>query len=133
MSVYVIHSFDGIYGGLYGMEMWSLEELPDIATAKDVAKEMSCAIIRSHSDITDILYERAEDYVYLDMDEGRITSQAQRDDALRSYYDTCANDDIAYCIIKLDPSYTIKQYNEMLTNREYDYEELADTFGVEEY
>jgi len=133
MSTYVIHSFDEIFGGLHGMEMWSLEEWPNDSEALSIAKDMSCDVIDSYSDITDILRERAEDYLSYDIEEGRITSEQQRETALDNYYDECVEEDIAYEIVKLDASYTIEQYNEMLASGEYDYEELAERFGVEEY
>ena len=133
MSVYVIHSFDEIFGGLHDMEEWSMEELPHDDEALSIAKDMSCDVIDSYSDITDILRERAEDYLSYDIEEGRITSEQQRETALNNYYDECVKEDIAYEIVKLDASYTIEQYNEMLANGEYDYEELAEQFGVEEY
>lgn len=115
------------------MEMWTLEEFPDDGEALSIAKSMSCDVIDSYSDITDILHERAEDYLSYDIEEGRIISEQQRETALNDYYDDCVEEDIAYEIVKLDASYTIEQYNEMLASGEYSYEELAEQFGVEEY
>ena len=133
MDVYVIHAFDEIFGGLHGMEEWSMEECQSEKEAVESAIEMSCDVIDSYADITEILRERAEDYLSYDIEEGRITSEQQRETALDNYYDECVEEDIAYEIVKLDASYTIEQYNEMLASGEYDYEELAERFGVEEY
>ena len=115
------------------MEMWSLEEWLNDGEALSIAKDMSYDVIDSYSNIIDILRERAEDYLSYDIEEGRITSEQQRETALNNYYDECVNEDIAYEIIKLDASYTIEQYNEMLKSGEYDYKELAEQFGVEKY
>ena len=133
MSIYVIHAFDEIYGGLHGMEMWTLEEFKNESEATDVAEEMSRDIIDSYSDITDILKERAEDLLSYDIEEGRIIFEHQRERAFNSYYEECVGEDISFNITKLDPKYTIEQYNEMILSKEYDYEELADKFGMEEY
>ena len=133
MDVYVIHAFDEIYGGLHGMEMWSLEEFNNESEATDVAEEMSCDIIDSYSDITDILKERAEDLLSYDIEEGRIHSAEEQEKYFNQYYEECVGEDISFSITKLDPKYTIEQYNEMILSQEYDYEELADKFGVEEY
>lgn len=115
------------------MEMWSLEEFKNESEAIDIAKEMSCDIIECYSDITDILKERAEDLLSYDIEEGRIHSEEEQEEYFNRYYKECVEEDISGDIIKLDPKYTIEQYNEMITSGEYDYEELADKFGVEEY
>ena len=133
MDVYLIHAFDEIYCGLHGMEMWSLEEFKNESEAIDIAKEMSCDIIESYSDITDILKERAEDLLSYDIEEGRIHSVEEQEKYFNQYYKECVEEDISGDIIKLDPKYTIEQYNEMIANGKYDYEELADKFGMEEH
>lgn len=133
MAVYVIHAYDEIFGGLHGMEMWSLEEFKNESEAIDIAKEMSCDIIDSYSDITDILKERAEDLLSYDIEEGRIHSAEEREKYFNQYYEECVEEDMSFYITKLDSKYTIEQYNEMITSGEYDYEELADKFGMEEY
>jgi len=133
MNVYVIHAFDEIYGGLHGMEDWTIEECKDENEAIDIAKDMSCDVIDRYADITDILAERAEDLLSYDIEEGRIISEQQKETAFNNYYEECVVEDMAYEIVKLDASYTIDQYNEMLDSGEYDYEDLVEEFGVEEY
>ena len=133
MNVYVIHAYDEIFGGLHGMEMWSLDEWLNDSEALSIAKDMSCDVIDSYSDITDILRERAEDCLSYDIEEGRIISEQQKETAFNNYYEECVVEDMAYEIVKLDASYTIDQYNEMLDSGEYDYEDLVEEFGVEEY
>ena len=133
MNVYVIHAFDEIYGGLHGMEDWTIEECKDENEAIDIAKDMSCDVIDRYADITDILAERAEDLLSYDIEEGRIISEQQKETAFNNYYEECVVEDMAYEIVKLDASYTINQYNEMLDSGEYDYEDLVEEFGVEEY
>ena len=133
MNVYVIRAFDEIYGGLHGMEDWTIEECKDENEAIDIAKDMSCDVIDRYADITDILAERAEDLLSYDIEEGRIISEQQKETAFNNYYEECVVEDMAYEIVKLDASYTIDQYNEMLDSGEYDYEDLVEEFGVEEY
>ena len=87
----------------------------------------------SYSDITDILKERAEDLLSYDIEEGRIHSAEEQEKYFNQYYEECVGEDISFSITKLDPKYTIEQYNEMILSQEYDYEELADKFGMEEY
>ena len=133
MDVYVIHAFDEIYGGLHGMEIWTLEEFKNESEATEAAIEMSRDIIDSYSDITDILKEQAEDSLSYDIEEGRIHSVEEQEKYFNQYYEECVGEDISFNITKLDPKYTTEQYNEMILSKEYDYEELADKFGMEEY
>jgi len=132
MGIYVIRAFDKIFGGLHGMEEWSMEECQSEKEAVESAIEMSCDVIDSYSDITDILRERAKDYLSYDIEEGRITSEQQRETALDNYYDECVKEDISYEIVKLDSSHSLEEYEKMLAD-EYTYDELIDEFGVEEY
>lgn len=132
MNVYVIHSFDEIYGGLHGMEDWSMEEYQSEKEAIETAIEMSYDVIDSYSDITEILHERAEDLLSYDIEEGRIISEQQRETAFNNYYDECVKEDISYEIVKLDFSHSLEEYEKMLDDG-YTYDELIDEFGVEEY
>ena len=74
-----------------------------------------------------------DDRHYGDIEEGRIHSVEEQEKYFNQYYEECVGEDISFDIIKLDPKYTIEQYNEMILSKEYDYEELADKFGMEEY
>ena len=132
MGIYVIRAFDEIFGGLHGMEEWSMEECQSEKEAVESAIEMSCDVIDSYSDITDILRERAKDYLSYDIEEGRITSEQQRETALDNYYDECVKEDISYEIVKLSSSHSLEGYEKMLADG-YTYDELIDEFGVEEY
>lgn len=132
MNVYVIHAFDEIYGGLHGMEEWSMEECQSEKEAIEAAIEMSCDVIDSYTDITEILHERAEDYLSYDIEEGRITSEQQRETTLNNYYDECVKEDISYEIVKLNSSHSLEEYEKMLADG-YTYDELIDEFGTEEY
>ena len=132
MSVYAIHGFEQVYGGLNGMEEWSLEECNDIEEAIESAIEMSYDVISSYDEITDVLHERAEDYLSYDIEDGNISSEQQRETAFNGYYNECVNEDIAYDVVKLDPSFTLKQYEQMLADG-YTYGELIDEFRTEEF
>lgn len=133
MSIYLIHAFDEIYGGMHGVEMWSLEECKNESDVKDIAIEMSKDIIDSYGDITDELRQRAEDYVSYDIEEGLIGfSEFEREQRLEVYYEECVNEDVAYTIVKLDSRYTLEEYSEILDSHEYWYDEIEEIFGVEE-
>lgn len=132
MNVYVIHSFDEIYGGLHGMEDWSMEEYQSEKEAIETAIEMSYDVIDSYSDITEILHERAEDLLSYDIEEGRIISEQQKETTFNNYYDECVKEDISYEIVKLDFSHSLEEYEKMLDDG-YTYDELIDEFGMEEY
>lgn len=132
MSVYVIHGYEEIFGGMHGMEEWSMEELQNEKEAIETAIEMSRDVIESYSDITDILDERAEDSLSYDIEEGRINSEFQRERAFNNYYEDCVEEDIAYTVVKLNPSHSLEEYEKMHANG-YTYDELIDEFGVEEY
>lgn len=132
MNVYVIHAFDEIYGGLHGMEDWTIEECKDENEAIDIAKDMSCDVIERYADITDILAERAEDLLSYDIEEGRINSESQREQAFNNYYEDCVKEDIFYSIVKLNSSHSLEEYEKMLADG-YTYDELIDEFGMEEY
>lgn len=132
MDVYVIHSFDEIYGGLHGMEEWSMEECQSEKEAIETAIEMSCDVIDSYSNIREILHERAEDLLSYDIEEGRIISEQQRETALNNYYDECVKEDISYYVNKLNSSHSLEEYEKMLADG-YTYDELIDEFGMEEY
>lgn len=132
MNVYVIHAFDEIFGGLHGMEEWSMEECQNEKEAIETAIEMSCDVIDSYSDITEILHERAEDLLSYDIEEGRINSEFQREQAFNSYYEDCIREDISYYVVKLDSSHSLEEYEKMHADR-YTYDELIDEFGMEEY
>ena len=132
MDIYVIHAFDEIFGGLHGMEEWSMEECQSEKEAIEVAIEMSYDVIDSYGDITDILNERAEDLLSYDIEEGRINSEHQREQAFNSYYEDCVKEDVSYYVVKLNPSHSLEEYEKMLADG-YTYDELIDEFGVEEY
>ena len=132
MGVYVIHAFDEIFGGLHGMEEWSMEECQSEKEAIETAKEMSCDVIDSYCDITEILNERAEDLLSYDIEEGRINSESQREQAFNNYYEDCVKEDISYSIVKLNSSHSLEEYEKMLADG-YTYDELIDEFGMEEY
>ena len=132
MNVYVIHAYDEIFGGLHGMEEWSMEECQSEKEAIEAAIEMSCDVIDSYDDITEILNERAEDLLSYDIEEGRINSESQREQAFNNYYEDCVKEDISYSIVKLNSSHSLEEYEKMLTNG-YTYDELIDEFGMEEY
>ena len=132
MDIYVIHAFDEIFGGLHGMEEWSMEECQNEKEAIAVAEEMSYDVIDSYGDITEILRERAEDLLSYDIEEGRIDSEHQREQAFNSYYEDCVDEDVSYYIVKLNPSHSLEEYEKMLADG-YTYDELIDEFGMEEY
>lgn len=132
MDIYVIHAFDEIFGGLHGMEEWSMEECQNEKEAIAVAEEMSYDVIDSYGDITEILRERAEDLLSYDIEEGRIDSEHQREQAFNSYYEDCVDEDVSYYIVKLNPSHSLEEYEKMLADG-YTYDELIDGFGMEEY
>ena len=132
MDVYVIHAFDEIFGGLHGMEEWSMEECQNEKEAVETATEMSYDVIDSYGDITEILHERAEDLLSYDIEEGRIISELQREQAFNSYYEDCVKEDVSYYVVKLNPSHSLEEYEKMLAD-EYTYDELIDEFGMEEY
>ena len=132
MDIYVIHAFDEIFGGLHGMEEWSMEECQNEKEAIAVAEEMSYDVIDSYDDITEILRERAEDSLSYDIEEGRIDSEHQREQAFNSYYEDCVDEDVSYYIVKLNPSHSLEEYEKMLADG-YTYDELIDGFGMEEY
>lgn len=132
MNIYVIHSFDEIFGGLHGMEEWSMEEYQSEKEAIETAIEMSYDVIDSYRDITEILNERAEDFLSYDIEEGRINSEAQREQAFNNYYEDCVKEDISYSIVKLNSSHSLEEYEKMLADG-YTYDELIDEFGMEEY
>ena len=132
MGVYVIHAFDEIFGGLHGMEEWSMEECQSEKEAIETATEMSCDVIDSYCDITEILNERAEDLLSYDIEEGRINSESQREQVFNNYYEDCVKEDISYSIVKLNSSHSLEEYEKMLADG-YTYDELIDEFGMEEY
>lgn len=132
MDVYVIHAFDEIYGGLHGMEEWSMEECQSEKEVIETAIEMYYDVIDSYSDIREILHERAEDLLSYDIEEGRIISEQQKETTFNNYYDECVKEDISYEIVKLDFSHSLEEYEKMLDDG-YTYDELIDEFGVEEY
>ena len=132
MGVYVIHAFDEIFGGLHGMEGWSMEECQSEKEAVESAIEMSCDVIDSYCDITEILNERAEDLLSYDIEEGRINSKSQREQVFNNYYEDCVKEDISYSIVKLNSSHSLEEYEKMLADG-YTYDELIDEFGMEEY
>lgn len=132
MDVYVIHAFDEFFGGLHGMEEWSMEECQNEKEAVETAIEMSYDVIDSYGDITEILHERAEDLLSYDIEEGRIISELQREQAFNSYYEDCVKEDVSYYVVKLNPSHSLEEYEKMLADG-YTYDELIDEFGMEEY
>ena len=132
MDVYVIHAFDEIFSGLHGMEEWNMEECQNEKEAVETAIEMSYDVIDSYSDIREILHERAEDLLSYDIEEGRIIFELQREQAFNSYYEDCVKEDVSYYVVKLNPSYSLEDYEKMLADG-YTYDELIDEFGVEEY
>lgn len=132
MNIYVIHSFDEIFGGLHGMEEWSMEECQSEKEAIETAIEMSYDVIDSYRDITENLNERAEDFLSYDIEEGRINSESQREQAFNNYYEDCVKEDISYSIVKLNSSHSLEEYEKMLADG-YTYDELIDEFGMEEY
>lgn len=132
MNIYVLHGCDKIYGGLNDLEEWSMEECRGTDEAIEIATDMSYDVINSYDEITDILKERAEDYLSYDIEEGKIQSESQQEEAFYNYYNELVRDDVAYSVAKLDSSYSLEEYEEMLA-RGYTYEELIDEFGEEEY
>ena len=132
MDVYLIHAYDEIYGGLHGMEEWSMEECQNEKEAIETATKMSYDVIDSYGDITEILHERAEDLLSYDIEEGRIISELQREQAFNSYYEDCVKEDVSYYVVKLNPFHSLEEYEKMLADG-YTYDELIDEFGMEEY
>ena len=70
--LYVIHAYDQIYGGLHGIEDWSIADCSTINEAEEYLRENSMDIITSYSSIIDQLEADVEDYKTDDMSEEEI-------------------------------------------------------------
>jgi len=70
--LYVIHAYEQIYGGLHGMENWSLAECSSIEEANEWLLENSMDVITSYSSIIEDLEQTVEDYKTDDMSEEEI-------------------------------------------------------------
>ncbi len=132
MSVYVIHAYDELYGGLHGMEEWAIEECVESSQVVEMAYDMSYDVINSYSDITETLSDRAHDYVSYDIEEKPSLTLEEQDKLFEQYLDDEIREDVCYHIVKLNDKHTLEEYQAMINNGEYDYQELADEFGEEE-
>ena len=70
--LYVIHAADAIYGGLHGMEDWSIWQCNSEEEAVEIAIENSIEIINSFSCIYEELETEIEDNIFDDMSEDDI-------------------------------------------------------------
>lgn len=83
-NLYVIHAFDDMYGGLHGIESYSVIEAESLQEAEEYAFECSCDIIDNY--VTNKFYEEAAEEGIEDEEE------------LQEYVDNCIQEDIAYTV-----------------------------------
>ena len=114
MSIYLIHAYEGRYGGLYGIEDWNIVTAANLEQAKDIARDMSIDVIESY--IGDELYNEAEE------------EAEYRETEVDELYNELIEEEIAYDIWELDSKYTIGQYDKMLEDNDY---EVLIQYGVE--
>ena len=113
--LYVIHAFDAIYGGLHGMEDWSIWDCKNYVEAESIAWENSLEIINSFSCIYEELETEVEENIDDDMSESDI----------EELHHDIYKEDIAYDIWKIDEDiakeYDINILENMLNNDPEDF------------
>lgn len=114
MSVYLIHAYEGRYGGLQGIEDWNIVTAANLEQARDIARDMSLDVIESY--IGDELYNEAE------------AEAEYRETEVDELYDELIEEEIEYTIWELNSKYTWEQYAKMLEDNDY---EVLIQYGVE--
>ena len=86
-ELYAIHAFDDMYGGLHGIESYSVIEAESLKEAEEYAFECSCDII--------------EDYVIHEFYNDAENEGIEDEEELQEYIDECIQEDIAYEVYKV--------------------------------
>lgn len=95
---YIVYACDNWYGGLHGMNSYSVVR-GTIKDAEDFGKEESLDIINSYSSIYETLTDNAEEQAQLMVEDG---DDRDYDDIFGEIYDELAHEDICYEIFEID-------------------------------
>lgn len=105
--IVAIYAYEGMYGGLHGMNAHAVVEVDSIKEARELACDMSRDVMEDYDEIMDEFYASAEG--------------AGIEEDTYQFYDyivDCINDNIDYNIWEVDRPYDLEQmekdfYNDM--------------------
>lgn len=121
MNIYLIHAYEGKYGGLHGMESCDIVETDNEQEVNELGYSMSIEVMESYYEITDWLEEEAAECGY---DKGTD----EYDQALENVYD----ENVIYEYWRLSNKHTLEEYQQMLANSNGDWEELQMQYAINE-
>lgn len=129
MAKYLIVAREAMYSGSYGVEDWTIEELPNEQAAFAMAREMSLDLIDSYSDLYYTFRDNAEYWADNAEEEGEIWTAEQREEYIAQAIENQREDDIDYCVWKLSDDF---DYSEV-ESEDYDWHDIVDLYAIEEY
>ena len=123
MAIYLIYACEQSYGGLHGMYDWDIRECDSKQEAETLGEYMSHEVMETYSCIMDSLYEQANEYI-----ENDTIDENERNDLFDEYLDDLIEENIAYKIYELDPSYSENYYRDLMESM--DWEEIVERYSV---
>lgn len=128
MSKFVIHAYESIYSGLYGMDYWFIEEGKNKSDVYIYAEEASRDVIDSYGCIYEKLRANAESNAEFDGYDD--------EDTILHYLEDEINDDIAYDVWALNDSgyalYDVMSEDEVDAKLYNEEEEFVKQYCLEE-
>lgn len=101
--LYVIHAADIRYGGLHGMEDWSIWQCNSEEEAVEIAIENSIEVINSYSAIYQEIEDEIQDYL------NDIVEDTLSEDDIEKIREDFYAEDIDYAIYKVKEEFNLAQ------------------------
>lgn len=102
---------------------WDIHECDNKQKAKELGEYMSHEVMETYSCIMDSLYEQANEYI-----ENDTIDENERNDLFDEYLEDLIEENIAYEIYELDPSYSENYYRNLMESM--DWEEIVERYSV---
>ena len=109
MNLYFVFAAEGKYEGLHGMYDYAFEEAANEEELYDMAREMSIEVMESYGEIGDTLQAEAEEEA-----EFQGYEPEDYDAVIESILDELYEDNVYFYIVKLDPQYSVAEYEEII-------------------
>lgn len=124
MKKYLIYACESQYGGLHGMEDWTICECNSYEEACEIGHEMSYEVITSYSSIIDGFEEEAHGRL---IEEGITVDDADYDDLYDDWMNDLIEEDIEYSVYELQEEI---DYDTLIKD-DTNWEDIRDKYSID--